>query len=258
MGKKKSKQKVSPLFIFITVVLCLMAFAAIFLFLLWYETSEYEGADLHSQGAKQIMDTAFWIIIGVDLLLCGASWLIKIKGQKAILSWDGEESPVIEKLERILDIGLFSFEVLNIVTILAVGFRFFVFYRSLEVDWWLLCLVVAALLMYVCQNQLKHLIQHMGPGKEGYVYSSVYSRKDSLANWMRTSDEGERMIVYRAAYSAYRILVRVIFIAMLAAMLLIAGAASEAALAVFATLGVIWILANSVFCYERYKLKKGN
>lgn len=258
MGKKKNKQKVSPLFIFITVVICLAVFAGMFCLLLWYEASEYEGVDLRSQGARQIVSTVYWIIIGIDLLLCGASWLVRIKSQKVISSWDGEESTAIEKIERILDIGLFSFEAFNIITFLAVGFHFFTFYHRLGRDWWIVGLVLVALFMLYCQGRLKRLMQKMGPGKKGYVYSSFYSGSESMDNWMRTSDEGERMIVYQAAYCAYLVLVKVTFTAMLAAMLLIAGTGSEVALAVFVTLGFIWILANSVFCYQRNKLKKGN
>lgn len=118
----------------------------------------------------------------------------------------------------------------------------------------MLGLAICLLLIILIEVQMRSLKKRMKvyfPRQKGSPYGRGYGFE--LAAWMRAGDEGEKMIVYKAAYRTYhKVKAANLFLMVFFAVLALCGDLQPAPAAAAA---LLWALLNSLFYYERGRLK---
>lgn len=131
-------------------------------------------------------------------LLLGGALVLYLRGKRQFAAWDGEDEPVMERVEEQLSIALmlcgietvlcFFFMTLSVLTdLMGAGLRTAVSFLA------------AQFVVIFLQQRLVDLTKKMNPEKRGSVYDTKFQKK-----WMESCDEAEQMQVYRAAFSAHQ------------------------------------------------------
>lgn len=220
------------------------------------------GTDIHGEEVKKMAAAAFLCVAGACSVLCVIS-AVTVKRSRVLLKiWDGEESIRMDRMGSFLDVLSYLFELFFVLLFLASGFRIFVESPGLEAggeEWvangaYLVGFLVLTIMLYSFQKILKDAQNEMAESEGSHVYSNDLFTKSALNEWVNHSDEGERQVVYKAAFHTYRVTARILFFAM--AFTSFTRLGSTVAITVFTVTGIIWILMSGCFCIERNRLRR--
>ena len=261
MKNKTYKSKEWALMIAAAILIVAGVFALLGLSL--YISLHGQGpVSLHGPGARKAALVLFGCGAGAGIVLCGASAAAASRCRKLLKVWDGDESQGLDKLEKRMDILNYLFEGCFVVLLLTAGFFVFVWAgKAPEGTVWPLgavCVFVfifGSIVLRGFQKNIQDEMNRLLEAGEGYVYSSSFYGKESLNQWMKNTDEGQRQLVYKAAFRVYRNTTCILFSSMNLALVFIAFR-STTGFTVFLTIGVIWILMSASFCIERNRLRK--
>lgn len=240
----------------------LMVGGAFGIFLMILSFAIKYGKDIHGEEVRGLAAAAFWCIAGGCLVLCGISTAAGRKSGRLLKAWDGEESPLLDRQRSLMDILNYFFELFFVLLFMAAGFRVFAEGPDLaegESEWikiggYLLAFILLTIVLYAFQRMLRDARSDLAESEGGCVYSGgVFSTKD-MKEWARKSDEGERQLVYEAAFRACRRTIRILFLAM--AFICYTKLQGPVTITAFTVTGIIWILLSASFCIERNRLRK--
>lgn len=99
------------------------------------------------------------------------------------------------------------------------------------------------------QQKVVDLSKEMNPEKKGSVYDIRFQSK-----WMDSCDEAEKMQVYQAAYSAFKVTNIAFMIVWLFAFLAIEFAGTGVFACVM--ISILWGIHVSVYCFKTIQLSK--
>lgn len=223
---------------------------------------------VHGPGARRFATIFFWCMVGGGIVLGIASTAAARRCRELLNSWNGEDSPKLDRLEKQMDIMNYLFEFFFVAILLSVGVLYYIYMGEVgeeevtAVGPEPITPILPAGLIYVCsavvlrgfQKNMQDEMNKLLENQSGQVYSSAVYGKETLNQWMQDSDEGQRQIVYKAAFRVYRNTVRVLFFAMNIS--LITVALPGVGIKVFLTIGIIWLFMTAGFCIERNRLRR--
>ena len=136
----------------------------------------------------------------IAIIIC-AIFLAGIK--KGIKAWDGENEGDYEKIDKKLSVVSV---LINIVFILSyfffgAGFEYVLGvkeYDAIAMLCYFIGFVIALGANMIIQARVVNLYKEMNPEKQGSVYAFDFSKK-----WEQSSDEAERIKIYKAAFKSY-------------------------------------------------------
>lgn len=129
------------------------------------------------------------------------------KGRKAYASWDEEDETVLNQIEMKLNMALVIANVNLVITslFLSIGFSYLLDFETnglpeiYEVLIFLIGYVWASVLGMYGSSKIVNFMKEINPEKKGSVYDFSFQRI-----WMESSDEAEKLLTYKASYTAYR------------------------------------------------------
>lgn len=174
-----------------------------------------EGFSLAGLVPPLALDTASWVLSGVffvTMVLTVSLMLISLKKSKSFFSeWDGEDDETPEKADKVLSKGLFVGNMGMIADMVLLDVL--VYFLTMDKDdvinaasfiVSILCYFVILIYILIMQRSMVQLYKSNNPEKRGELFSFTF-RKD----WHDSMDEGEKLIVYKAAYRSYGITCRI-------------------------------------------------
>lgn len=171
------------------------------------------GFGLQSEEAKQVIkQLGIFGSFAVSTVLLFVIVVFYRQAKKLYHSWDGEDEEVYNRIETKLSYAL-------MVTSIEMIFGYFFFSFGIYVTefwelsdamikmklwefWIILCgMIYATASASIAQQKIVNFEKELNPEKKGSVYDPKFNEK-----WMETSDEAERLIIYKSAYRAFRIM----------------------------------------------------
>lgn len=139
-----------------------------------------------------------WVFWGFDLAVTLASLGLYCSARGIVRRWDGEDEEFIDRAERRLCAALILANLLMICGFLlftllcaGVGEGFW-----LGLGAFLFCLLASIVLT----NLIVRLTKRLNPEKRGEVLDTRFQK-----DWLNSCDEGEKSVIYRSAFRAYRV-----------------------------------------------------
>lgn len=161
------------------------------------------------------------IVLGIDaagiLFLSIVALYNYARAKKMSGTWDGEDEAVIDAIDRKLDIALLWNSLLMVFTLLFFALTIHasgileqseqIAKKVVYLNMWpilaffggCVVLLVGIALNIIISKVTVDLRKHLNPEKQGSVFDMKFDRK-----WEASSDEAERQIMYKAAYTAFR------------------------------------------------------
>lgn len=248
MGKRS---KVEKLFTIVPVVIFVVILAVMLLLAVWTTA----GVEEEMLRILRTYSLAFFFLLPVFAVLFWIWVCVFVRKAKKAAEKESVSMEFFEVVEGKRETILYLYEFTVIIMCLGYFIFCFLWYEQQQIAMFLLGVAAYILPIFLIEIQirsLKKIIEKYFPQQKGNVYGSAWYGF-SLGEWMRTSDEGEQMMVYKAAYRTYRKVKLVcFFLAMFFGILTANGDLSPGPLTVTA---LFWVLLNSIFYYERNRLK---
>ena len=161
-------------------------------------------ADVIAKGIVNLLSTitpyANLVMNAFSITICT---IILLHVKKRIVAWDGEDEEVYEKIDGKLSTVLV---ICNIVFILSyfffgAGFEYVLGvkeYDAIAMLCYFIGFIIALGANMIIQARVVNLYKEMNPEKQGSVYAFDFSKK-----WEQSSDEAERIKIYKAAFKSY-------------------------------------------------------
>lgn len=201
------------------------------------------------------------------LVLAGGIWMLRCASQiqKKLEAWDGNDWEEVEETDLKIETGLFLAQFFDYAAFIIFMVCAVVYRAQWEESFTLRSFAICAacywlphILTAKAFNRLKKSSRRLHPERKhsaDEIYDAhTMSEIGGVKAWMEESDEGEKQLVYEAAYKAYK---RGNYFSV--SLLFAAGVLSVSylgLLAVFAVAAVFWFLMNVTFYYERNRLRR--
>ncbi len=152
------------------------------------------------KGLTVITPYANLVMCMICIIIC---ILIFLKVKKRIKTWDGEDEEVYEIIDGSMSLILV---IANITFILSY------FFFAAGFEYCIKTATVVELICYFCgfilslagniiiQQKVVNLYKELNPEKQGSVYSMDFGKQ-----WEKSCDEAEKMLIYKAAFGAYKV-----------------------------------------------------
>ena len=200
---------------------------------------------------ERIMDVCYWLegmlpeIAFIALLVTAgifhlATFIFYRQSVSLYQQWDGEEEKIAEQIDKKLGYAMWGESINTILNFFFFGMGI----GKTELDIPLLVVfILNIVLVVIFQQKSVDLTKVMNPEKHG----SVYDRK-FLDKWMESCDEAEKMDIYHAAWSSYRVM----SVAYVGAWLVTYLAHMFCGMDFFASIvvTVLWLIQSCVYCYK--------
>lgn len=217
-GKESEKKYFSKFIVMILISLFIGGFFGFFSmgFRDWILANVHIGEEVEA-----LRDYSGLIVLGVYiagiLFLSIVALYNYARAKKMSGTWDGEDETVIDAIERKLDIALLWNSLLMVFTLLFFALTIHasgileqsehVSRKIVYLNMWpilaffggCVALLVGIALNIIISKVTVDLRKHLNPEKQGSVFDMKFDKK-----WEASSDEAERQIMYKAAYTAFR------------------------------------------------------
>lgn len=128
--------------------------------------------------------------------------------KKTYKTWNGEDEAVLDILERKLDVPLIYTSVAYVFNMALFPICVWLSFKMDETLKWMnvvfpmtTALFIAGLVwITVMQNAIITFVKVLNPEKRGSVFEVDFQKK-----WMNSCDEGQKFVVYKSSYVAYRV-----------------------------------------------------
>lgn len=157
-----------------------------------------------------------------------------------------------EKTERASDFGLTFSSILLIFAFVffGTGLNLLFMEKNQAFVFPLIALLLVATVISTAGTVLfVNLEKKINPEKRGNIFDGNFHK-----DWLKTSDEAEKFILYKASYQSFKIMQIIYVIVML--ILLFAGIATPIGAFPFIIIGVLWGLHTTLCCTFSMKLAK--
>lgn len=170
---------------------------------MWLRATVLEGqAGAMADVGASLVRALPWVSWGVSLALTLAALVLYLNCRAKFQAWDGEEEDLIEGVEHRLGVsmlldnlmmllGFLCFTLLSGTIGLLEGWQFW-----LGLAGFLYCMAASIVLTRLSVN----LTKRINPEKRGDVLEVNFQQ-----TWLASCDEGERSVIYQAAFHAYKV-----------------------------------------------------
>ena len=195
----------------------------------------------------------FYIFLAVFLIIHMGAFYTYRKYKKVKEFWDGEDEETADRIEEKISYVIWAEYIAT-----ALGFLYFALMLGTENFESLFsverhrgfCSVYHQCRSdYTYQQKCVDLEKEMSPEKQGSVYDTKFNEK-----WLESCDEAERMMIYRSAWTSYRVMGTAYVIAW--AVTFLAHEFFNTGLFACCVVIVLWMIQNSVYCYKSIHLSK--
>jgi len=204
-----------------------------------------------------INSESYYVGLVASVIAAVIAYVLYRKSRKAYETWDEEDEEVMDKIDRNLSLALMAPNLALIFTYIstAIGLsQLPVFFEEGEFaivkSIILLSGIIFSLIMtLVLHGKIVSFEKEMNPEKKGNIYDFNFQKK-----WMQSSDEAEKLVVYKCAFASYRMTQNVCSILILVCML--GMSKGQWGNAPVLMVGVIWLTSYLSYGVEALKLSK--
>lgn len=204
--QKKEKSEIKIIIIFL-LALALSYVGGYFFGTIGARYEESMKAILHivANGVINVFPM-FYVFINAMVLI--ASLVIYIIAKKQSQSWDGESEEIIDNVEKNLNKSIILINILMVSDVFFYGVMVYItMYTKLGDNFGdelfvlgTVVFIVSYALMMVLYKLIVDLVKKLNPEKRGSVFDIKFTK-----DWENSSDEGEKLIMYKAAHKAYHV-----------------------------------------------------
>ena len=161
-------------------------------------------ADVIANGVVNLLSTitpyANLVMNTISIAICT---IILLYTKKCIKIWDGEDEEAYEKIDGKLSIILVLVDIVFILSyfFFGAGFEYVLEGKdsdAIEMICYFIGFIIALTANMIIKSRVVNLYKEMNPEKQGSVYAFDFSKK-----WEQSSDEAERIKIYKAAFKSY-------------------------------------------------------
>jgi len=158
--------------------------------------------------ANGVLTVLPMLFVAINAIVIGASFIIYIIARNESNSWDGESEEVIDAVEKKLNWSIIPINMLIIADVFFFGAMIYiVMYTELGdrngdelFAFATVVFGVAYVLMLILNKLILDLVKKLNPEKRGSIFDINFAKE-----WEASSDEAERLTMYKAAYKAYHV-----------------------------------------------------
>lgn len=198
---KKTDKKALKIFIPILIVSVVVGFM-----MGYFEDFVAENlADAIENGiVKVLILISPYINLVINILVVVICVVIIGNTKKKIAMWDGENETDYEKIDRNLSIVLMLSELAFILSLFffATGFEYTIGSDNAGVAAQICCLVgfiISLTQSMLLSSKVVNVYKELNPEKQGSVYAMDFGKQ-----WANSCDEAEKLLIYKAAFGAYK------------------------------------------------------
>lgn len=204
-----------------------------------------------------INSESYYVGLVVSAISAVIAYVLYRKSRKAYETWDEEDDEVMDTIERKLSLALMAPNLALIFTYIATAIglsQLPVFFEEGEFaivkSILLLSGIIFSLIMtFVLNGKIVSLEKEMNPEKKGNIYDFNFQKK-----WMQSSDEAEKLVVYKCAFASYKMTQNMCSLLILVCMLGMSN--GQWGNAPVLMVGVIWLTSYLSYGAEALKLSK--
>lgn len=249
MNEKQSNRRTYLRFALIILVCVVLAFP-LGLLIGWSRWNLYPVASIDLLELPMLVLPIFWWLAAIAVFITTLTLYFRVRRQ--VNDWDGIDEDAIQAIERKLNAPL---TIVNIF--IALDFMYFTVLtwaveNAITVQWYLfgLAAFLFSLFVYLITTVLVvNLTKRINPEKQGHALDMDFQKK-----WLASCDEGEKQIIYKSAYSAYRVtsIVCLVLWGVLALLQLAGVVGVSAGVCVMA----VWLVMTITYTVSAMKLGK--
>lgn len=198
---KKSDKKALKIFIPVIIVSAIIGF-----FMGYFgDFVEANLADVIANGVtKALAFIAPYVNLVINVLVICICTIIIGEAKKKISTWDGENEEEYKKIDNSLSVTLMLSNLAFILScfFFAVGFEYTIGSDNAGLVAQIICLVGYLLTLVqsmVISAKVVNTYKELNPEKQGSVYAMDFGKQ-----WEKSCDEAEKLVIYKAAYGAYK------------------------------------------------------
>lgn len=222
---------------------------------MWLRATVLEGqAEAMAHVGASLARALPWVSWGVSLALTLAALGLHLNCRAKFLAWDGEDEDLIDGVEHRLGVSMLLDTLMMIL-----GFLFFTLLSGtmgllegwqfwLGLAGFLYCLTASIVLTRLSVN----LTKRINPEKRGDVLEVKFQK-----TWLSSCDEGERAVIYQAAFKAYKATSYTcmgLWLACTLAQITFDFISPVPGVCVL----LIWLVLNLTYCLESLRLQRRN
>lgn len=235
--KKEGKGTGGVLFLVAAGALCAVAILGVFAFLLFLSLKE----GLFSEQAQRSVELLAWIVMGIDLAVCIAAWLLKFESEDAMSKEKASELHDAQKREGALEAADYALELFTLLTFVFLGIRVFICgWGSAAGICKTILLAVLLAVLWISRRSLSRISGRPRLGQKADLHDEAVIR--------------ERMIAYRSGYRTYRLTLRVLACGMVLLLILVQTGGLSPGL--FVEAGLLYVIMSGIFRFEKHRLRK--
>ncbi len=195
-----------------------------------------------------------YIMVAALIIFCVAAWILYRQSKGLQTTWDGENEETPVQIDVKIGYGLWIASMNQIFSFFcfAVGLSDSITHEAVHLRYVLFIVVVFAVnnfLTIFIQQKFVDLTKEMNPEKSGSVYDLKFQNK-----WMDSCDEAEKMQIFQAGWSAFRVMNIVYVVSWMVTYL----ANEFLGMDIFACIIVVilWAVQTSVYCAKTIQLSR--
>ncbi len=250
---KKAKSKFNVILL-IAMIIGFFSFSAV-IALKYFHGSNPELAETINKYASALYGPVALVIAIIMTVICIA---ITAKANKLFKKWDGENEQDIERCESLIHKSTTLLQVQMIVVYGLFGLQFIsyakgnmtndAFFASLfaPMMFGLLGMCITIIFNMSIQRRNVDLNRLINPEKQGSYFDLKLVKKLE-----ESSDEAEKLVMYRAGYRAFRTMNAMFLVAWI--VIILAGVAFEVSIVPMIMVTVMWLISTIVYCAETKK-----
>lgn len=210
MNKEKKQKNQKSEIKLVIIFLLFLAVSYVVGYFLGTMGARYEGdmkelLQVAANGATLIFPI-FYVFINVLVIV--ASLVIYIVARKRAQIWDGESEEVIDDVEKRLNWSVILINILMVADVFFFGVMVYIAMYTQHGENYgdelfplgTTVFFVSYALMLVLYKLILDLVKKLNPEKRGSIFDFKFVKE-----WENSSDEAEKLTMYKAAYKTYRV-----------------------------------------------------
>lgn len=225
----------------------------------WKMVDGLEGffAEFTAKFTNIINSESYYVGLVVSAFAAIISLILYHQSRKEYMTWDEEDEEVMNQIDRKLSLAGIVPNVALIFTYMATSIglgQLPVFFEEGKFAVAKSVILIGGLLFsllmtLVINNKIVNFEKEMNPEKKGNIFDYNFQKK-----WMESSDEAEKLVIYKCGYAGYKMTNSVCSLLLLVCMFGMSG--GQWGNAPVLMVGIIWICTYLGYSAEALKLSK--
>lgn len=201
-------------------------------------------------GLTQFIESiSFYGICVCSILLSGASLVIYFRCKSQLKKKEMDEDELLDRVELQLNYPILFTNICMILDFLFFAGGIADISNSRQVGMTLVAFLISIAVIVLIQQKTIDLLRVLNPEKKGSVYDMNFSHK-----WEESSDEAEKLIIYKASYISFRYTTMSCIGIWL--VLMIGSNVTDIGILPIACVVVIWMVQTVSYCIASMRITK--